>query len=331
MSLTRSGDRPWMKWVLLAAGIYNLVWGAWVIARPMDLFDMTGITRPIYPGIWQCVGMIVGVYGIGYAIASTNPLRHWPIVLVGFLGKIFGPIGMLQNVWMVPVGTPGRLPASWLWLNVTNDFIWLLPFGVILYASFNAWNDPSHRSGLDVGDSGLGPKMRWSSVTDANANVRTQLGATIQQLSQGRNALVVFLRHSGCTFCREALAEIARDRAAIESDATIVLVHMGSEDPKSQAYFDSYGLGDVHRISDPLCELYHAYELRRGHVGQLFGASVWWRGFKAAILKRHFVGKLGGDGFQLSGSFVVRDNQITKSVRYESAADRADYCALAKS
>ena len=42
------------------------------------------------------VGMIVGVYGIGYIIASARPLVHWPIILVGFLGKIFGPIGFTK-------------------------------------------------------------------------------------------------------------------------------------------------------------------------------------------------------------------------------------------
>ena len=51
--------------------------------------------------------MIVGVYGIGYAIASTDPLRHWPIVLVNSLGKIFGPIGFAQALWR-PVPFPPR-------------------------------------------------------------------------------------------------------------------------------------------------------------------------------------------------------------------------------
>ena len=39
--------------------------------------------------------MIFGVYGVGYAVAATAPLRHWPIVLVGLLGKLFGPVGFI--------------------------------------------------------------------------------------------------------------------------------------------------------------------------------------------------------------------------------------------
>ena len=42
--------------------------------------------------------MIVGVYGVGYATAALDPSRHWPVVLVGLLGKIFGPIGFLSAV-----------------------------------------------------------------------------------------------------------------------------------------------------------------------------------------------------------------------------------------
>ncbi|MBI2761531.1 MAG: hypothetical protein HYX51_08915 [Chloroflexi bacterium] len=59
-------------------------------------FRWAGMEEPTYPESWQCLGMVVGVYGAGYLIAATNPLRHWPIVFVGLLGKILGPIGFLN-------------------------------------------------------------------------------------------------------------------------------------------------------------------------------------------------------------------------------------------
>lgn len=70
--------------------------------------------------------MIVGVYGVGYGIAAFDPVRHWPIVFVGFLGKLFGPIGLLQAVWM------GKLPWKFGYVNITNDVIWIIPFALIL-------------------------------------------------------------------------------------------------------------------------------------------------------------------------------------------------------
>jgi small multidrug resistance pump len=90
----RLTEQPrWASWWLWAAGIYNLIWGTLTIVRPHLLFDLTGAERLNYPEIWQCVGMIVGVYGIGYLIAASDSRMHWPIVLVGLLGKFLGPIG----------------------------------------------------------------------------------------------------------------------------------------------------------------------------------------------------------------------------------------------
>jgi hypothetical protein len=86
----------WMTWALMAPAFYNFLWGAWAVLFPNAYFDWAGMQRPIYPEIWQCVGMLVGVYGVGYAIAAFDPFRHWPIVLVGLMGKVLGPIGFAQ-------------------------------------------------------------------------------------------------------------------------------------------------------------------------------------------------------------------------------------------
>lgn len=304
--------------MLIAAGIYNLAWGSWVIAFPSQLFTLTGVPAPLYPSIWQCVGMIVGVYGLGYLIAAGSPLRHWPIVLVGLLGKVFGPIGMLYQLAMLPPGDPARLPASWLWINLTNDLIWWVPFAAILYHAFKAFNAP-------VGtDASL-------SLAEANRRFQSQHGRTIEELSRDATVLVVFLRHSGCVFCREALADLRDCRARIESAGTrIVLVHMGDNERNAEM-FRAYQVDDLDRISDPSCTLYRAYELGRGKIGQLFGGRVWWPGFRAMILAGHGIGKLVGDGFQMPGAFVVRDNRIVTGLRHETSATRPDYCELADS
>jgi uncharacterized membrane protein len=116
--------------ILKIAAIYNLVWGAFIILAPHALFDFAGLPRmQNYIGIWQCVGMIVGVYGIGYWVASLDPNRHWPIVLVGFLGKILGPIGFVQAYLQ------GVFNAKFGLTILTNDVIWWIPFFLILKAN----------------------------------------------------------------------------------------------------------------------------------------------------------------------------------------------------
>jgi hypothetical protein len=127
-----SPARPpaWAKWWLRAAAAYNLAWGGLVILLPNLLFDLTGAARPNYPELWQCVGMIVGVYGVGYWAAAADPWRHWPVVLVGFLGKVFGPIGFAVAL------VNGTFPPAFGLTILTNDLIWWVPFALMLWGSY---------------------------------------------------------------------------------------------------------------------------------------------------------------------------------------------------
>ena len=126
-----------MSRVLLLAGAYNLLWGGFVVLMPAALFSWAGMEQPRYPELWQCIGMIVGVYGIGYIAAAANPAGHWPIVLVGFAGKVFGPIGFAMALMN------GRFAADFAWVILFNDLIWWVPFGLILlHARRRPLNNP---------------------------------------------------------------------------------------------------------------------------------------------------------------------------------------------
>ena len=304
----------WPQRVLQAAAIYNLLWGAWVVLFPNHWFDLTGIPHPNYPGIWQCVGMIVGVYGLGYWWASRDFAKHWPVIAVGFLGKIFGPIGFLQSV------IQGALPWSWGWMILTNDLIWWLPFGAMLYLAFKQHSDPQQRAA----DSGKQAAEPWS-LADANNLARTAQGQTIGQLSSKKDVLLIFLRHAGCTFCRETLDELRKSRQTWEQQGLQpVVVHMGSNEQGLQM-MDQYQLDDCPVISDPECRIFRAYQLPRGTWRQLFGLRIWIEGFKAAILKGYGFGKLMGDGFQMSGAFVVRDGRVVAAYPSKDAADSCSW------
>lgn len=126
-----------MKIILKLAGLYNIIWGTWVVLFPKHIFLLTNTQLPKYVELWQCVGMIVAVYGVGYWIAADSPLKHWPIILVGFLGKLFGPIGFLVAI------QKGVFPLTFGWNIVFNDLIWWVPFGLILYRTFKARTLPA--------------------------------------------------------------------------------------------------------------------------------------------------------------------------------------------
>lgn len=115
-----------MKIILRLAAIYNILWGAWVVLFPNHFFDLVGMEPLNHPMVRYGLGMVIGVYGLGYWWASYNPIQHWPIVAVGFLGKIFGPLGFALNY------TQGNVPVEFIYTLLTNDFIWWVPFFLIL-------------------------------------------------------------------------------------------------------------------------------------------------------------------------------------------------------
>ena len=294
----------WMQSALLLAAGYNILWGMQAVLLPSLQFELLGMTQPNYPFLWQCIGMIVGVYGLGYAIAAFDPLRHWPIVLVGLLGKIFGPIGF---VWTY---IQGGIPGAFGYTIITNDLIWWIPFGLILAAAARDAQSPGDNS---------------RPLKELISEVRFSNGQTLQELSSNQDLLIVFLRHIGCTFCREALDDLQRKSPSLhEKGLSLALVHMSPPDKFSE-FVAQYSMQDTPAYSDPSQELYRAFELNRGSLWQLFGPKVWLGGLRAI---GHGVGKLAGDGFQMPGAFVVRNGQIVRAFRHRSAADRPDYCEL---
>jgi hypothetical protein len=153
----------------------------------------------------------------------------------------------------------------------------------------------------------------------------TQDGEPLADLARRSPLLIVFLRHGGCPFCRETLADLAARRGAIEgAGVTIVLVHL-MDDGAAAELLARYGLDDLPRISDAERRLYGAFELKRGGVGEVIGPRVWWRGFKTAILGRHGFGRPAGDIFQLPGAFLLVDGQIVRAHRGRTSADRPDF------
>lgn len=310
MNRSRASTAPaWMSWWLVAAGIYNLLWGGLTVLLPGWLFDLTGMEPPRYPFIWQCVGMIVGVYGIGYLAASRDPFRHWPIVLVGFLGKIFGPLGYVIG-W-----AKGEVPAAFGVTLPTNDLIWWVPFALMLYGAFRANTDTAADD-------------ETPDLATALAEARTQHGRCLTELSRERPLLVVLLRHSGCVFCREAIADAARALPQIEAEGVrLVLVHQGAGDELGPLAAAA-GIPEVDRVADPRKRLYRGLDVPRGRFGQLFGPAVWKPGLDA-VLRGHGIGPLVGDGFQMPGAFLVRDGRVVAAYRHAHAADRPDYAALA--
>lgn len=300
----------WMSAVLVAAGFYNLVWGGLVVLFPGLLFDVMNLEPVNYPAIWQALGMVVGVYGLGYLIASRDPLRHWPIVLVGFLGKLLGPVGFAYAWWS------GQLPLEFGWVNVFNDLIWLFPFAGILYQSFR-WHS-------DTGRAEFVPGME-----ELLHRSRSHRGHSLEALSYQKPTMVVFLRHSGCTFCRRVMADLGEVRQELDAlPIHVVVVHMGSP-MDGTTILAKYSVDYWHHISDPFCVIYRGFGLQRGKFGQLFSGKVLWRGLVHGLFGGHGIGKVEGDSFFLPGVFVLHEGKVVFGQPAEDATQRPHFVDIA--
>ncbi|MEZ5356847.1 MAG: SelL-related redox protein [Bryobacteraceae bacterium] len=189
------------------------------------------------------------------------------------------------------------------------------------------------QSGNSAGAPGVNLRVAESHAAGRLASVLnakvTQRGANLASLSLLGPVLVVFIRHAGCTFCRQSLADIAESRAAIEANGTrIVIVHMGSPAP-ILALLSRHGLQDLDRIEDPDRALYRAFGLRRGSLRQLFGMKVWIRGLRAGLLDGHGIGRPDGDVRQLPGVFLLDRCEIVRRFRPASASDRLPVAEVA--
>lgn len=162
--------------------------------------------------------------------------------------------------------------------------------------------------------------------------IYTNEGKDLLQLSQENTIMLLFLRHFGCTFCRESLTDIAKLRPKIESlGIKIVAVHMAEEDI-AEEYFQNYGLSPLTHISDPDLSLYDYFGLSKGRFFQLYGLKVWLRGLKLGVLDGHGLKVSSELGIfqQMPGIFMLKDGQIVNQFIHKSAADRPDYKDLAQ-
>ena len=110
--------RPYRRW-FYAAAIYNAGWAIAVTLFPSPLLRLIGVAlhSSMLPFI-QVIGMMVGVYAIGYYLLARDPRRYCGFIWIALAGKTLGPLGFLYYA------STGVLPWTFGWTCVFNDIIW---------------------------------------------------------------------------------------------------------------------------------------------------------------------------------------------------------------
>ncbi|MFK8138031.1 MAG: SelL-related redox protein [Bdellovibrionales bacterium] len=159
-------------------------------------------------------------------------------------------------------------------------------------------------------------------------NIQLGKQKSLLDYSKEKKVMMVFLRHSGCTFCRETLGDLIRHEDQLEElGVQIVFVHM-SEGFHEQKMKEKFPFKNAIWISDRNKSIYSQFGLKRGSLLELFGPKVIMEGYKAGIKKQHGVGKLDGDGMQMPGIFSIIDGETTWIHKYDHAGDTPNFKEL---
>lgn len=295
----------WMSRVVIAAGIYHIAFALWANAWPHLWFDWSGMARLNHPILWRGIGLLEGALGIGFLLVARDPLRHWPVLAMGFAKFTLGSVGFLAAFF------ENAIPMRSLWLAVVDDMIWWLPFAAILLASL--------RSHFEIPHSGAEPMK----IPEAAAKFHLSSGESLAEASENHTLAIVFLRHFGCTFTRQFLRGLeTMQREADSRGVRLVLVHMLKSGEESR-----YIAGEVPRIADPRCDLYRAFGLGKGDLLGLLGPRVLFLG-AVSVFKGCGVGHLAGDGLQMPGVFLFSKGEIIAAQRARTASHLPDLPAL---
>lgn len=160
------------------------------------------------------------------------------------------------------------------------------------------------------------------------AGVNIAPGSLADQLDKGLT-LLVFLRHFGCMFCRETLADM---RTVSESDPRFPkpLFFFQGSPTEGRAFLRRYW-PELRAIADPSAEIYEAFGVERGGLVRTLGPAVWAAKSRAES-KGHRNGERAGDIWRMPGVLLARGSEILWVHEYRHAGDHPSYeliCELA--
>ena len=94
-------------------------------------------------------------------------------------------------------------------------------------------------------------KTDSAALTALLDRTRTESGRTLLQLVDESPVLLVFLRHFGCAFCRQAIDDVSKVRPDLTRlGVQAAFVHLGSPE-RAKPYFDYYNLSDWSASATP--------------------------------------------------------------------------------
>ena len=145
-------------------------------------------------------------------------------------------------------------------------------------------------------------------VLDAPVEGRHLVPGRLRDQVGSRPTLLVFLRHLGCLFSREWLAEIQSSAASDPSFPAVLYFHLGTVE-QGDAFFEPSAPG-ARAMADPNRFFSKALGVPTASPLQLLDPRVWACGLRATR-QGHKQGKPVGDPFVMPALFLIEGNQVT--------------------
>jgi hypothetical protein len=166
-------------------------------------------------------------------------------------------------------------------------------------------------------------------IPDATLDLRVTgvhlVPGTLRDQLEGGPQLLVFLRHFGCMFCRETLADLRAAAETLPGFPPVLFFFQGSP-TEGRAFLRRYW-PDARAVADPERRFYAAFGVERGSLLQMFGPGVW-AAKRRAEAKGHANGPREGDVWMMPGAFLVDGARVLWAHEYRHAGDHPDFARL---
>jgi peroxiredoxin len=137
-----------------------------------------------------------------------------------------------------------------------------------------------------------------------------------------RPAVLVFLRHYGCAFCRDHTRQLHRDRHRFDdAGVRLVLIGHGTREQGRQ-FLEKLNVEELELLTDEDRAAYRAAGTKQATIGELVGPRMLIRGITRSLASRTHQGPIIGNAAQLAGVIVVMpDGSIPYAHLSEDASD----------
>ena len=126
---TLKKPRPLAKWMnvlLRFVAVFNVLAGLFMLFLYHETYKIIGMDEPKLSFPIQLVGILVGLFGVGYYLVAKNPVENRNMLMLGFWSKFLG--SCLATFYVVR----GDLPPRFVAVYFFADIIYLPPFYLIM-------------------------------------------------------------------------------------------------------------------------------------------------------------------------------------------------------